>query len=98
MRWRADLDAVEFVPRGREAAAVVHRRAFRVLLGREPTPDDCLAFLREASRAFEDAARDKIDRARIGPAVRFHLTSRDLRRALTRPAQAVERASTTTRR
>jgi hypothetical protein len=85
--WCHAADALEFQPAGHGAGCLVHRRAFRVLLGRastgeEPQAADCLAFYGRNAAAFEAAAADKIARRGLAPAARFHLTSRDVRRAM----------------
>ena len=77
-RWRDDLDALEFHPCGHEGRCVIHRLAFRKMLGPEPSPAACLAFVAEKRASFEAAARAKIERAGLSPPAHFHLTSRDL--------------------
>ncbi|MGX1099857.1 hypothetical protein [Amorphus sp. MBR-141] len=78
-RWRSDLDALEF-PVG-EGACLVHRLAFRTLLDGSATPEACMALYAAETGRFRAAATAKIARAGLSPGARFHLTSRDLRRA-----------------
>jgi hypothetical protein len=81
-RWRRDIDALAFEPDGHRSVCVVHRLAFRSLLRLTPTPEDCLAYFAARECAFRTAAQGKIARRRIKAGVSFHLTSRDLSRAL----------------
>jgi hypothetical protein len=80
--WRRDLDALAFEPDGHRSVCVVHRLAFRSLLRLTPTPADCMAYFAVHEGAFRTAAQGKIVRRRIKSGVSFHLTSRDLSRAL----------------
>lgn len=82
--WRGDLDSLEFAVG--DGAAVVHRLAFRTLIQGEATPEACLAFFAANRPLFLTAARAKIARANLAPDARFHLTSRDLKRAGGPPA------------
>lgn len=81
-RWRADIDSLAFRPDGHGGGCVVHRHAFRTLLGRMPTPQDCAAFYGDHFAAFQAAAAAKLGRTAAVPDAHFHLTSRDLARAL----------------
>ena len=78
--WRKDIDALSFEPAGHAGNCAVHRLAFRTLLGRMPTPDDCMAYFKANEHAFREAAGAKILRRGLGPDVNFHLTSRDVTR------------------
>jgi hypothetical protein len=80
--WRSDIDALAFRPEGRPEFCMVHRRAFRTLMGVSPTPEDCEAFFRSHRGAFEAAAHGKIAEKDIAPGTNFHLTSRDIARRL----------------
>lgn len=80
--WRADIDSLAFRPRGHEGLCVVHRRAFRTLLGDIATPEQCAAYFGARHATFERAAEYKITRARIGIDANLHLNSRDIRRAI----------------
>ncbi|RUQ69389.1 DUF1488 family protein [Azospirillum doebereinerae] len=80
--WRPAIDSLAFHPAGHEGFCAVHRLAFRTLLGRDGTPDDCLAYFAEHRSAFDRAAAAKIARRGLGVAVNLHLTSRDIARAL----------------
>lgn len=75
-------DFLTFTPPGHRGACVVHRRAFRVLLRGCASLEDCERFLAHHRGAFDRAALDKKTRARLGPDARFHINSRDIRRAL----------------
>lgn len=66
-------------------SCVFHRRAFRTLLGSDPTPAECEAFFRANHAAFEAAASAKIARAANASTMNFHLTSRDVARHLGSP-------------
>ena len=81
-RWRPEIDALMFPINDHAAACAVHRRAFRTLLGSDPTPKDCLAYFAEFERAFRAAASAKIARNRIPSGRNLHLTSRDVARKL----------------
>jgi hypothetical protein len=88
--WRTDLDALQFdLPDG-AGQAVVHRLAFRALTSGSPGPDDCLAFFECKCRAFEAAAFVKIMRDGLPKGARFHLTSRDIARALTEAPRLID--------
>jgi hypothetical protein len=80
--WREDVDALAFRPGGQEGLCMVHRHAFRTLLKRMPSPDDCVAFYRAHRQAFQAAARAKVLRADVAMSANFHLTSRDLSRQI----------------
>ena len=80
--WRSDIDALAFEPAGHAGSCTVHRLAFRTLLGRMPTPEDCVAFFAANAPAFQAAARAKIARRRLAPGANFHLTSRDVAAAI----------------
>ena len=60
--WRSDIDALTFPVETHSASCAVHRRAFRTLLGSEPTAEDCLRYFDRVEYAFEAAARQ--DRAK----------------------------------
>lgn len=80
--WRADIDALAFRPDGHDGICMVHRHAFRTLLGRYPSPEDCAAYFQEYRVAFQAAASAKVARAGVAVDANFHLTSRDLARAM----------------
>jgi hypothetical protein len=80
--WRPDIDALAFQPPGHQGFYAVHRLAFRALLGRSSTPEECLAFFAAHRPAFERAAGAKIQRRELDVAANLHLTSRDVARAL----------------
>jgi hypothetical protein len=63
---------------------MVHRRAFRTLLGFNPLPADCGSYFAQHHVAFQRAAAEKIARAELQPDTNFHLTSRNVARALGR--------------
>ena len=97
MEWDGANDCLAFSPPGEDGRCVMHRRAFRALLRQEPTPTECLAFAARHQAAFWLAARLKMQRAGLEPGARFHITSRDLRGAISglalAPAEAVEEES-----
>ena len=80
--WRGDIEAFAFQPAGRQGYCIVHRRAFRTLLGFSPTPQECESFFRAHLDAFQAAANAKIVEKNIASEVNFHLTSRDVARRL----------------
>jgi hypothetical protein len=80
--WRTDIDSLAFRPDGHGGVCMVHRRAFRTLLKRAPTPEDCVAFFRAHEAGFQAAARAKILRANLEQAANLHLTSRDVARQM----------------
>jgi hypothetical protein len=79
--WRSDLDSLSFQPEGHAGQCLVHRRAFRTILGFNPTPADCAACFLQQQSAFRAAAAAKIGRAALAADANFHLTSRDILRA-----------------
>ena len=82
MLWRSDIDALIFPVREHAAFCAVHRRAFRTLLGSEPTPRDCLSYFKEFEYAFRAAVSFKIARKGLPIGENLHLTSRDVGRKL----------------
>jgi hypothetical protein len=79
--WRDDLDALQFQA-GDGANCMIHRLAFRRLVGFAPEAADCLTFFNDNAVAFQAAATDKASRENLAPGRNFHLTSRDVRRHL----------------
>lgn len=77
--WRAEIDSLEFAVDA--GACVIHRLAFRTLVDGAATPEACLAFFSANRPLFLAAARTKIARDALPSDARFHLTSRDLKRA-----------------
>lgn len=82
LTWRHDIGALAFRPSGHEGFCVIHRLAFRSM-GGEMGQEGCEAYFRSHRQGFERAARAKIRRAGLTMEENFHLTSRDVRRALT---------------
>jgi hypothetical protein len=80
--WRSEIDALVFLVEEHAAFCAVHRRAFRTLLGSEPTPGDCLNYFGGFELAFRAAARFKIAQKGVPAGRNFHLTSRDVARKL----------------
>jgi hypothetical protein len=81
--WREDIDALAFYPAGHLGQCVIHRRAFRVLLGFAAPAAACIDYFAMQRAAFERAARHKIQRATLDAGANFHLNSRDIQRAAT---------------
>ncbi len=81
--WRHDINALAFRPDGHDGTCMVHRLAFRTLMRLLPTPDACIAYFAAHEDAFLVSAQAKIRRSALPPDTNFHLTSRDLARALT---------------
>jgi hypothetical protein len=82
VRWRSDIDALIFPVDKHAGLCAVHRRAFRTLLGSEPTPEDCLGYFAGFEYAFKAAASFKITQKGVPVGRNFHLTSRDIARKL----------------
>jgi hypothetical protein len=82
VKWRADIDSLTFWIAAHSACCAVHRRAFRTLIRRDPTAQDCLAYFGKAENAFRAAATAKIMRNQIPGGTNLHLTSRDVARKL----------------
>jgi hypothetical protein len=82
VRWRPEIDALVFSVDDHVAYCAVHRRAFRTLLGFEPSPEDCLSYFGGFEVAFRTAASEKIAKKALPIGRNFHLTSRDIARNL----------------
>ncbi|WP_137132034.1 hypothetical protein [Rhizobium sp. FY34] len=92
--WRDDLDALQFAVADHGGACLIHRLAFRALIGMlvggpaahklsgDLSRDTCLAFFAREEQAFHAAAEAKIRRQFIPPGRNLHLNSRDIRRAM----------------
>jgi hypothetical protein len=80
--WRSDIDALAFPVGAHAASCMVHRRAFRTLLGFDPAPADCLRHFSEHEHAFRSAAAAKIAQNQLLAGTNLHLTSRDIARKL----------------
>ena len=80
--WRDDIEALAFRPEDHGGLCMVHRLAFRTLLGFGPAPEDCQAFFRAHERAFHAAARDRITRDGVADGANFHLNSREVGRRI----------------
>lgn len=93
--WRSDIDSLSFQPHGHGAYCIVHRRAFGTLLGLNPSPTECESYFVEHYAAFQRAAAEKIASASADAIVNFHLTSRDVARALTIPTSRARCAAST---
>jgi hypothetical protein len=78
VHWRADIDSLAFEPSHHEGQCVVHRRAFRTLLGIEATPQACIDYFHAHHAVFEAAAADKIAQRDLPQDANFHLNSRDI--------------------
>ena len=86
--WRSDIEALAFQPDGQHGFCMVHRRAFRTLLGFNPSPAECEAFFHANQTAFEAAASVKMADNKSASTMNFHLTSRDVARQLGSPTLA----------
>ena len=80
--WRADIDALVFWIGAHSALCAVHRHAFRTLLRRDPTPQDCLTYFGKFESVFRAATAAKIAQNQIPAGSNLHLTSRDIARKL----------------
>lgn len=81
MIWRNDLDALQF-PAENGVSCFVHRRAFRAIIRKVPSPQDCLDFYERNNSAFEAAATVKLRSGAVADQQNFHLTSRQIRRSV----------------
>jgi hypothetical protein len=81
--WRPDIDSLAFRPAGHGGLCLVHRGAFRTLIGGAPSGEDCLAYFARHAAGFAAAAASKIARRGLAHDANFHLTSRDVLRAET---------------
>jgi hypothetical protein len=79
--WRADIDSLAFYPTEHRGQCVIHRRAFRALLGFDAQQQDCLNCFEMRRATFERAAQTKIQRGKLAATSNFHLNSRDIQRA-----------------
>jgi Protein of unknown function (DUF1488) len=80
-QWRPDIDSLAFQPAGQDGWCVIHRRAIRTLLRKEPTAEECLALFAAHRPVFEAAAAAKRARAAVASGANYHITSRDVLRA-----------------
>jgi hypothetical protein len=80
--WHATADSLRFRPSGHEGFCFVHRLAFRTLIGRDSSPDECQAFFAREAPAFQAAAARKMAERGLPSDANFHLTSRDVLRAI----------------
>ena len=80
--WREDIDSLAFRPSRHAGWCVIHRLAFRAFLGPRVARDACLAFFAANEARFDAAAAAKIGRTALAGEANFHLTSRDLRKAI----------------
>jgi len=80
--WRADLEAVEFRPHNHGGVCMIHRLAFRTLIGRSPDAAKCLVFFEDNKLAILRAAKLKMSTGKIADHRNFHLNSRDVRKFL----------------
>ena len=84
MQWNKDIDALEFRPSMCEWTCVIHRLAFRALLQNiNPTAYECLQYAAAHLFAFDAAALSKAKHIELMHGMRFHISSRDVRRFLT---------------
>lgn len=79
--WRPDLDALQF-PAGNGSTCVVHRLAFKVLLGKVPEASECLDYVRANPAPFAAAARRRLNEESGIGRRSFHLNSRHIRRSI----------------
>ncbi|MBP2291585.1 DUF1488 family protein [Azospirillum rugosum] len=87
--WSRAIDSLVFTPDGHRGRCVVHRLAFRALLGlRQPEPADGLAHFAAHRAAYQRAAARKIVDRGLPPDASLHLTSRAVQRALEETASA----------
>ena len=81
LTWRHDINTLMFRPDGHRGGCFIHRLAFRSLSG-SCSRESCETYFRENRDAFERAAQVKMTRGNVPTEQNFHLTSRDIRRAL----------------
>ena len=82
-RWEEAQDCVVFaVELGEYRGEVfVPRRLFHDLLGRRPTPEQCVELFHTHRVVFERISEAKLRARELAPDANLHLTTRDLRRA-----------------
>lgn len=83
--WREEIDSLAFVPPDHGGQCVIHRRAFRALLGVEPDAQACRDYFERHADSFKRAAAEKIRRAELPVDANFHLNSRNIARTLAPP-------------
>lgn len=83
LRWNEARLAVEFdIELGEYQALVfVPQRVVHDLIGRRPSPEECVAYLYEARMQFERIAEAKIVARDLGEDANIHITGRDVARA-----------------
>ena len=82
LTWRHDIEALVFRLNGHEGSCFIHRLAFRSISG-DVSQEGCEVYFRVHREAFERASWAKIRTANLAMEQNFHLTSRDVRRAIT---------------
>lgn len=82
MVWREDIESLAFHPDRHFGRCLVHRLAFRTLIGEDTCATDCQRYFAMHEAAFRQAAAIKIAAKGLASADNFHLNSRDILRAL----------------
>jgi hypothetical protein len=90
--WREDINSLAFRTERGMGLCMVHRLAFRTLMRADVTPEGCVAFFERHRPAFDRAACRKVEGEGIPRGANFHLTSRDIRRALRDVSEGVPTA------
>ena len=80
--WRDDLDALQFAAGDGGASCMIHRLAFRRLIGREPDKQLCLDWYNDKVAVFQAAAIDKMTRLNLPKDRNLHIDSRDVSRQM----------------
>lgn len=80
--WRDDLDALQFAAGTGGALCMIHRLAFRSLIGREPQKQDCIEWYDHNAAVFQAAAIDKMTRLNLPKDRNLHIDSRDVSRRM----------------
>ena len=86
--WRDDLDALQFPAGNGGAHCMIHRLAFRKLIGRDPKSQDCLDWYGENAALFQAAALAKIARLALPADRNLHIDSRDVSAQMKADGQA----------
>jgi hypothetical protein len=80
--WRDDLDALQFAAGDGGALCMIHRLAFRRLIGTIPDREACLAWFAAHADVFAAAALDKMTRLDLLRDRNLHIDSRDVLRQM----------------
>lgn len=86
--WRDDLDALQFPAGNGGALCMIHRLAFRKLIGHDPREQDCLDWYDVNAAVFHAAAIAKMARLELSEDRNLHIDSRDISAQMRADGQA----------